>query len=147
MKEITIYKCSDGARFDDKESAIKYERLIDDVKESMSDLWYFVGRNVDFENGYGYIQHSNIHVISARTNILRLLGKNCPELKEIADRAIMDPGYHVSIILRMADGYRNLSPIKRAIGRLNCIDANYREFGQSYFAEHPNDAKLVRLNK
>ena len=37
-------------------------------------------------------------------------------------------------------------PLERAWGRIACIDKQFREWGQQYFANNPSEGKQVRLN-
>lgn len=150
MEEIKIYKCKDGQRFDLKDNAIKYEKLIDDVEEVISKLpEQPKDDGCRFSNGHGYLQHKSIDIMIARKELLELALKNEPGIDKTNSwvrESISNHNHHISYAQRIIGEYNSLSPISRALYRLACIDSKNREFGQPYFANNPEKADLFQLN-
>lgn len=139
MKSITKFVATDGEEFKSESACKKYERLL--VKIQKVEL--ILGRkpkdsNCNFSNGDGYVQHSKKDVLAFKSAIVELCRKYCKHevfnypLKEI---------YPMGLGGRILDDSN--SPIRRPWNRLCCIDEKYREWGQPYYALHPNEGKQV----
>lgn len=124
MEEISKYKAIDGSIFNTKEECLKYESIIKRVDLIMCPL----GKRPDdtnFTNGGGYIQHDVYTIQKVKAEIMVL----CMEvLKKNLD--FQEIGYYL-------DG-ASKKCLYHAYIRLICIDIKCREWGQGYFAIHPD---------
>ena len=144
MKVITKYKASDGIEYIKEQDCIRHEELIERVNTIMGELIPIPKSDgCAFENGKGFIQQDASVFKRARTNILLEIGKlvNHQWVQETIDDESIDLGY----VGRLIDG-DDLLPLYRTLYRLKCVDRQYREFGQPYFALHPEKAELILLN-
>ena len=116
MKEITMYQTRDGSRFESKVAAASHEQRLNEVDAAESPLgpkWQ--DEDCKFANGHGYIQHSATAVSGVRAHLKRITNNAHP-------RVLDDGG----------------DPAYRLFQRLACIDETNREWGQPYFALHPD---------
>ena len=131
MKTITRYLAQDGSVFDTEKKCREYESLCKKVKKIMKPLGKLpLDKGCKFANGEGYIQH-NPSVIEVAKSQLLALGKEYLHIKE--ERSFGFAG-------RCFDDY-GVSAINDAHNRLSCCDENGREWGQQYFAVHPEKGK------
>jgi len=146
VKTRTVWEADDGSRWDDAAAARKRDDLIKEVDAAMRPLGKrHRGKGCDFENGGGYVQHKPSAVAEARANLL------VPTRRVLAwwfedqmKRFKKDPsGADPSWFCRMLDGGH--APLDRAWSRLMCIDAKGREWGQPYYATHPDAATQVEI--
>lgn len=148
---MTVYKAADGSRWDTEEKAIERERLLAAVAHAMAPLGETPNLpGCRFENGGGFLQHEPEAVRSVRLALWELTRK---PLGWWIKGQIENHGRteeqlatecHPSWFGRMLDG--SCPPLERAWGRIMCIDDRCREWGQPYYASHPEEAKQVRLN-
>lgn len=140
MKERVIYVADDGARFDTKSAARARDALICEVAKAMKPLGPEINDpHLHFANGHGYVQHDVAKVAEARANIMPITRRLLASwFKDQLQRHKRDPGdAHPSWFCRMLDGEHR--PLDKAWTRLWRIDAQGREWGQPYFADHPNE--------
>ncbi len=142
METITKYKAIDGKEFTDKDECIKYEILIERVNSIMK-LIPESPRSSDFANGSGFIQHNPQSLKNVKISLLTIC-KEYIDHKWI-DQTINDPTVDPSWVSRLLGDY-GINPLYYAWNRFNCIDKDNREWGQPYFATHPEKAKNVCLN-
>ena len=141
----TVYKAVDGAEFDNKEECIKYEELIKAVNSIMSKLPPKPKDDTcSFSNGEGYIQHSDINFNKVRLELLELMRLHIKS--DWIQQNIDDSTIHSSWIGCLLDENREVEPIRRAWFRISCTDSKYREWGQGYYAEHPEKGNHIKLN-
>lgn len=135
MKAITKYKALDESVFDTEKECLEYEKICTKVDEIMKDM-IDVPDTCDFGNGKGYIQQDQLIVDTAKTKLLSLGRK----LYKSAENASF---YGIG---RWFDDSGN-SALYHAWGRLSNCDSQYREWGQMYYALHPEQGKQIQLNK
>lgn len=135
MKEVTKYAADDGTVFDTAEEAIAYENLL--LKLAAVDLLLRpVPTTVEFANGDGYVQQG-IHAIGKYTEALG---------KETEKRYRVNTAGPHGICRMLSDTDEpHAKELRRRWGRLLCIDRMYREWGQPYYAMHPENGKLVEV--
>ena len=132
MKPITRYESWDGCVFDSEEECRKYEMLLLAVERIMEPLGKIPKhKGCDFENGEGYLPHTVGDVIAAKAALVEL-GRHHLNIKST------EVGFYN--IGRYFDD-NNVSCLYHAWSRLYCCDEKGREWGQAYFASHPNEGK------
>lgn len=143
MQRITKFKADDGAEFDTEAKCIEYEALAAEVAEVVSIL---PARPDDdgcqFSNGSGYLQHDAAQLKKARDALLRIGMRymtNPPWFQQTRDGEA-----HPSWAGRLMDECPR--PLSRAWYRFQCCDIQGREWGQPYYANHPDEATQTRLN-
>ena len=88
-----------------------------------------------------YIKISKINIKELRIKTINI---NKTKIKhKWIQQSIDDDTIHPSYVGRIVDGN---APFSKAWYRFMCIDKDYREWGQGYFALHPNEGKQVKLN-
>lgn len=144
MKQISKYEACDGTEFDTEKECIAYEELMASVDSIMSKLP--AKPNDDgsrFSNGEGYIQHDKTILRQVKIQLLELM-KKIVDHKWIQD-TIEDENVHPSYVGRLIGEYGG--PLNSAWYRFQCIDKQYREWGQPFFASNPEKAsKHTRIN-
>ena len=143
MEAITKFQANDGTEFYHSENCIKYELLIENVKTIMSKLKP-IPDSCDFSNGSGYVQHEKEQLKTAKIALLEI-SKEYIDHKWI-QQSIDDDSVHLSYAGRLISEYSDLRPVYKAWNRLMCVDSQFREWGQPYFATHPEEAKQVCLS-
>ena len=136
MKRITKYLADDGTEFNTEIEAVNHDALCLEIKEVMSDLPKRPENGRKFESGKGFIQHKP-HVFFGVRHALLAIGKRYIDHGWI-DQAIKDCDIHPSWVLRLFD--EQCRPLSRAWYRFMCTDNKLREWGQPYFADHPDEA-------
>ena len=136
MKKITKYRADDGTEFNSEAEAVNHDALCLEIKEVMSELPKRPSNGCKFENGEGFIQHQP-HVFFGVRHALLAIGKRYIELGWI-DQAIKDRNIHPSWVIRLFD--ERCPALSRAWYRIMCTDKKLREWGQPYFADHPDEA-------
>lgn len=88
----------------------------------------------DFSNGCGYIQHKKETFLSVRNDLLELAKFYIDHkwIQEAIDRQTV----HSSYAHRLIGELSNIS-LNKAWYRIHCTDSRYREWGQPYYADHP----------
>lgn len=144
MKEVKRYLSEDGWLFDDENKCLKHEKLIMAIKEIESKL---PNRPKDdgcnFSNGEGYLQHDQGMIDKAMVDLLKVSSVD----KEYWDKPeFLDNPFRCrfGVIGRIIDD--SGSPIHSLWNRFMCMDENYREYGQCYYATHQSDATGGCLN-
>ena len=144
-KAITRFEAIDGSVWPTLEKAEAHEALIRDVAEAMKPMGERP-KGVDFTNGSGYVQHTVQAVASARRSLIALTR---PRIQHWFDQQKRDHNtdfdmVHPSWFGRMLDG--SATPLEDAWRRLCCVDPLNREWGQPYYATHPDHARRFCLN-
>lgn len=141
MNEITLYQSNDGRQFRIKEDCLKHEKLVEEIEKIMSNLPP-TPDDIDFQNGHGYIQHDPDKIPGAMMALVNVSGipkKYVPE--DFKEKPFF---YRRNIIGRIL-GDSN-SPVYSPWMRFSRMDDSYKEYGQGYFALHPEEARQIRLN-
>ena len=144
MEKIAKYKANDGSLFDSEEDCMAHENncaAAARIMQAIPDK----PKGCDFSNGSGFIQHSSGGLLLARTALLELIKEKYTQHKWIQQS--IDKGWdaHSSYAGRIIDECCPNS-ISKHWYRFMCIDDQYREWGQPYYANNPLDAKQVCLN-
>ena len=114
MKKLTVYESTDKMRWDTEAECLERDRLMEEIS------WIISKLNpkpedllCNFANGDGYIQQDleTVQIVRA----------------EIDDLAVK---------LGKLDG-----PLYSPLSRLRAIDSQGREWGQPYYAKHPEEAE------
>lgn len=145
MNVITKYQSEDGAEFTSADACSAYEALVSNVREIMERLPERPDLpGCEFQNGGGYVQHNTENVLSVRKALLELAAPYCTYVDWVA-KAIDDTSIHPSWPSRII-GEACPSPLSHAWYRFMCMDSEWREWGQPYYANNPDRATQKRLN-
>lgn len=142
MKSKTIYVAEDGTRFETAKEATTADRLIVRLQKATKPLGKKPSDpHCDFSNGGGYIQHDMKVVLLCRIAVVKILREG-PLKWYMAERTekegLKDSDWHPSGILsRVIDDSDLPDRVKNIWYRFSCIDVKGREWGQPYFALHP----------
>ena len=142
MKTIKKFVAIDGVEFLDKDKCLEYEKLIGEIRQIMSSL-PDKPDTCDFSNGSGYIKHDKESLERVKISLLNIC-KIHTDHKWI-QQTIDDDTVHLSFAGRLIEEI-GIRPLSNAWGRLMCIDNESREWGQSYYASHPDEAIQKQLN-
>lgn len=142
MKQITRYIAEDSTSFGSKQECSEYETLCERVKKIMSQLSEPpLDENCQFANGYGYIQHNPVVFRKVRNELLDEFSTKIDHKWITQSKS---DGAHPSWVGRLVSDY-NIKAYYTAWHRIQCTDKDFREFGQVYYAEHPNEAELFNV--
>lgn len=141
---ITRYISDDGNTFYDEVSCRKHELLLAEVGAIMARLPSLPdNEDYKFGNGGGYIQHDVETFMSVRRQLLELANTIEPH-KWFTDAIEKGLDVHASWPGRLISDMGG--PLNKAWYRIMCVDKLFREWGQPYYAEHPNEGEQIRLN-
>lgn len=141
MKQITKYQASDGTEFYAKKECSDYEALIERINFIMARLKPLPeDKNCDFSNGGGFVQQSELSFKSVKFDLLCEIKKHINH--KWVEHTMNDEGVHLSYVGRLISD-KDIRPITSAWYRLMCTDKQYREWGQPYFAEHPEEGHIL----
>lgn len=145
MKAITIYQANDNSRRDTPEQANARDFMIVAVEKIMLPLGVRPA-GCEFTNGSGYLQHTADAIKAVRADLIAASRPHLSSWMEEQERKHNTDfmTIHPSWFVRMLDG--GADPLERGWCRLACIDSQNREWGQQYYAAHPDEAKQVCLN-
>jgi len=143
MKTITKYIADDKREFTNEADCVDHEWNCVHVESIMMGLPPSID-DTKFSNGSGYIQHDRESLLEVRNKFLEFVKRYTKH--EWIQQSI-DKGFdaHPSWVGRILSESAP-SSIAKHWYRFSCIDKDLREWGQPYYADHPNDAKQVRLN-
>ncbi len=143
MKQVIRWQSEDGAIWRYKREAVARDSLIKSVAWFEKLLPPVKDTACKFANGGGFVQRDASVVEEAKERLLGLTERKIKwwfdEQREKfnTDFKNVDPSW----FLRMLEG--SAPPIERAWSRLMCIDKQYREWGQPYYALNPTEGKQV----
>jgi len=140
MKQITKWQADDGTEFTDEIVCLDYELLCGKVTKIMS-AFPVPPEGCVFANGGGYLQLSEEVVTTVRNQILDLIATKIDHHWVEESR---DPRIHTSWVARLVGDY-NIRPLSAAWERLSCIDNQWREWGQPYYANNPDEGCQIEL--
>lgn len=144
MKAITKFQAYNGTEFTDAEECALYEAKCasaDAVIALLPPQPELPG--CGFNNGGGYLQHDPVTFKAARRALLELALKeqDHPWLHDSIAKEDTHPSYAYRIISECCTKQLN-----DAWYRIACTDRFFREWGQPYYRDHPEEAKQVCLN-
>lgn len=132
MKVITKYQAIDGREFNSEADCLQHESLLAQIEAILP---LKAPNSCEFANGGGYIQHSAQSIQKARKELIKLAKKIDSYITEKT---------HITYLMRVLDDMN--SPLTSLAIRLYCIDSQYREWGQPYFAINPDKGQQIKLN-
>jgi hypothetical protein len=142
MEQITKWKSDDGCEFTNLAECMAYETLCTQVDQIMM---VFPKRpendGCSFANGGGFIQLSEEIVKKARGNLLDLIATKIDHKWVMQSK---DMNTHPSYVARLVGDW-GIKPFCQAWDRFNCIDPQWREWGQPYYASHPDEGKQIMV--
>ena len=143
MKVITKYQAFDGVEFLDSGKCEAHESNCT-ISDGIFSLLPATPDSCDFTNGGGYIQHVESDLLKVRNKFLEFV-KRYSDHKWIQET--IDNGFdvHPSYAGRIIDECTPQS-ISKLWYRFMCIDSNFREWGQPYYATNPEKAECKKLN-
>lgn len=149
MHKVTRYEAIDGAEFETEAACLKHEALIAECAAIVARLEPRANLpNCNYENGHGYVQQVPATVLSVQADLVKIARRYFTDKSsnahfDFAETAAQPAG--LSMVGRFIDDGCP-SPVNRAWRRICCMDAEFREWGQPYFAMNPERAEAVRLN-
>lgn len=141
MKSLTVYIVNDGLQFDTECQALAHDAMIEKVKQAMLPLGK-TPRKV--EDGKGWVQHSKESYRTVHHDLIKLaipLFKGCDNAFVAAAKNNPDSIHPLGVAGRIISECD--SPIDDGWRRLGCIDSQYREHQQPYFAINGPDKDHV----
>lgn len=133
---MTYFVTGDGQRFTDAAAAARHEVLVAEVAEIMAPLGD-VPDGTNFTNGHGHIPHTAAALETVRRAVAAIGKRERPSWE--GWDAFAEGNCHISWPARMVDN-GGPSELRTVIHRLYCTDDQGREWGQPYFASHPDRA-------
>jgi hypothetical protein len=144
-KAITKYQAEDGSEFVTEAEAQAHDRLCAETADIIK-LLHPIPEDCDFSNGGGFVQQIPAVALAVQRGIVKVARRyfNRDEIYDrhfdYAENAEKPVGY--TFVGRLInDGCPNV--LYGAWHRIMCMDENFREWGQPYFASHPNEAKQI----
>ena len=134
MKTLTKYQAEDGLEFTEAAECRKHEANLEEVKIIMSQLPVRPD-GCDFDNGGGFIQHDKDVLIAVRARFCEF-AKRYTDDKWLQQTIDLGLDAHPSYVGRLIDDCAPNS-IGKHWHRFMCIDSQFREWGQPYYANHP----------
>lgn len=138
MKPVTKYEAEDGKVFDSEFDCVAYEKRSARIAEVVSKLQPIPKNDgCEFTNGGGYVQQLPAVVVSVRVALLKIAQEASTHkwLQESIDDISADPSWAARIISEC-----DSTPLHKAWLRIMCIDKQFREWGQPFYALHPEQA-------
>lgn len=133
MKAVTIYEAGDGQRFNTADACAKYEEL----SRAVADVMSVLGPRPQLSHT-GYKQQSRSACLAAKEALVHIARGRWP-----GDTVWQNPSdkIHVMGIAGRIASESGDACFALAWNRLCCINwENFREYGQPYFAMHPEEA-------
>jgi hypothetical protein len=143
MKTITKYVANDGSEHTATDACLKRDVLCAAVDSVMSLIPpRFDDKGCNYSNGHGYWQHDADRAATVRHGLLTLAKEHIPH--RWIDESLADPSVDSSWAGRIIS--EGPEPIYTAWCRIQCMDKQWREWGQTYYANNPDSAETVCLN-
>lgn len=144
MKKIAKYVADDGSEFTSERKCREYEAHCKRVAQILKPLGPLPNLPAcGFANGDGYIQHDEQTFMKARVELLEQAKKFTTHkwIQESIDKGMDAHSSYAARIIQEC----TTTALDRAWCRIQCVDRQFREWGQPYYAEHPEKAKQVKL--
>jgi hypothetical protein len=143
VKAVQKFLADDGTQFDTEHDAMQHESLCQEIWRLMQKLRPLPDLpHCEFANGAGYVQQIPADFLHVQAELARIAQRSFPSgnFSHHFDHAInaTKPAGHTFIGRLMDDGCP--SPVSRAWNRIMCTDDQFREWGQPYYAMHPEKA-------
>lgn len=134
MKEITVYECHDGTRFDSKLDALRYDILL----SKCANIDKIIGKKVELE--YDQYVQRNVETVKKQWKVFcNIVDEIIPGFAEMA-KEYDNRTRHRSHLEMALDGC-GMNCLTNLYYRFKCIDEQGREYLQPYFANgRQNDA-------
>lgn len=137
MRIVTHYQANDGTLWDVAEQAEKRDALVARIERAKA-LLTPRPSDVRFENGHGYVQQDPARVRLCKIDLLTIASELSSYDVFRSNPDLVNP--RGSIAGRIIDDMDH-PVLYNAWYRLMCMDDEYREWGQPYYATHPEQAK------
>lgn len=144
MKTITKYQAVDSSEWNTEQQALDRDVLCEQVNSIMQDWPKANNEGCSFINGHGFIQLSEEFVMEKRTALLKLIEKHFDH--KWVQQSLKDRTIHPSWVGRLLSD-SNVDPLYRAWGAFECIDKLWRQWGQPYYADHPDDGHQICVGR
>lgn len=136
IKEIKIYECSDGKRWDKSEDAKRYEETLSKLSSLENKL-----RLPEKLTQNTYFKHDEETILFIKKKFIEICIQMIPfykELFELYEKQNLEFCY----LCKVLDDYKKKFPcLFKFYKRLLCIDRKGREFFQPYYTFHPELVK------
>lgn len=142
MKIISKFAAKDGVEFATECECLGYEDACSDIDQIISMLPE-KPNTCEFSNGGGYIQHEMESFMKTRNAYLEYV-KVYTDHKWIQQSIDMGIDAHPSWIARISECFPDY--IAKKWYRFQCVDDQFREWGQPFYADNPSDAEQKRIN-
>lgn len=148
MQTITKYLADDGREFLNSDECLEYEKDEKEIKAINAMLPEYPADTCAFVNGGGYIIHEEETFNKARLLLLAKAKKYAKEEYDIRD--IIHAENHNR---RMNWPYERIKQLACPVSLINashriyCVDDQFREWGQPFYAFNPDRAEHKQLNK
>ena len=133
IKEVTIYECSDGKRFDDKADAEKYNRILCEVNDIMAPL----GEKPD---DYHSITHQKEVVEKTLAHLMKLCADTITDFDMSFKETTINDCYGCLTGRVLSDCSGDYPCLYKAYHRFMCINpTSFIEYDQPYWAKHEEE--------
>lgn len=142
MKPITKYEANDGSEWRTEKECIERDTLCARV-EALMKQWPEHPKNdgCSFANGEGFLQLTKELFETTRESLLDIIAESIDH-KWVNDSR--GGKAHPSWVGRLLSD-AGADPLYRAWVRIACVDKQFREWGQVYYAENPTEGKQIKL--
>jgi hypothetical protein len=145
MKEITIYECEDGSRFDDRKKAAMYDKVLETIKYIMAPL----GEPVT--ESYSAKQRDKGAVETTVKDFMQLCAWCIPDWSDTFGKVNELEDLQRYIVGRVLSDYsKDWKCLYEAYFRLSCISTtSHIEYEQPYWTSHEDEyqEELLKHNK
>lgn len=145
VKAIIKYCVDDGSEFATMDEALAHDSLCAEIADLMKRL-HPIPKDCDFSNGAGFVQQIPAEALAVQRGIVKATRRHFRRDEmydrhfDYADTAGKPVGY--TFVGRLiSDGCPHV--LYRAWHRIMCMDEAFREWGQPYYAAHPDEADQV----
>ena len=140
MKRIEKFVASDGSEYLTEQEAIHRERLLDELN-FIESLLPEHPHTTEFSNGGGYIQHDPKRVTQAKMMLYKLA---CTKMSVLTNYKLETYAFS-----RYLSDNTSMGVFYSLYSRLvYCMNTDlWREYGQGYYATHPDEADQVCINE
>ena len=149
MKQITMFEASDGRKFNTEKECLTYETTVMTINQIMARLPARPDNGSRFVNGKGYIQHNKAVFLRAQRALVHLLDASLAEdstyERHISAALASEIPVGLCFIGRLIDDM-GPAPLRTAWNRILCTNSRFREYGQPYYALHPEKAEGGCIN-
>lgn len=143
MKEIKKYVAYDGSEFSRKYDCQRYEKLYRTVQKIMKQLRPKPeDPHCIFANGGGFVTQNPVLVQKVRDELLDVIATRIDHKWIGESKGKERTEVHPSWMAGLLSAY-NSSILYAAWTRIWCIDLHGREWGQPYYADHPDEGKQI----